>query len=159
MNADLAKVMREITNDILKGVREIMDSDIGVNSKVGINTLSGSELYSRIKTSWSENPDEIVISLFFNHYIEFIESGREPKKGKRPPVFEIAKWLRRKKICSTNDNIMKVAYAVSYVIWRDGYRARKVLEALDKYVDSRFEKVYADMVFDALMKETDDWFN
>ena len=159
MNADLAKVMREITNDILKGVREIMDSDIGVNSKVGINTLSGSELYRRIKTSWSENPDEIVISLFFNHYIEFIESGREPKKGKRPPVFEIAKWLRRKKICATNDNIMKVAYAVSYVIWRDGYRARKVLEALDKYVDSRFEQVYADMVFDALMKETDDWFN
>lgn len=159
MNADLAKVMREITNDILKGVREIMDSDIGVNTKVGINTLSGSELYRRIKTSWSENPDEIVISLFFNHYIEFIESGREPKKGKRPPVFEIAKWLRRKKICSTNDNIMKVAYAVSYVIWRDGYRARKVLEALDGYVDSRFEQVYADMVFDALMKETDDWFN
>lgn len=159
MNADLAKVMREITNDILKGVREVMDSDIGVNAKVGINTLSGSELYRRIKTSWSENPDEIVISLFFNHYIEFIESGREPKKGKRPPVFEIAKWLRRKKICSTNDNIMKVAYAVSYVIWRDGYRARKVLEALDKYVDSRFEQVYADMVFDALMKETDDWFN
>lgn len=159
MNADLAKVMREITNDILKGVREIMDSDIGVNAKVGINTLSGSELYRRIKTSWSENPDEIVISLFFNHYIEFIESGREPKKGKRPPVFEIAKWLRRKKICATNDNIMKVAYAVSYVIWRDGYRARKVLEALDKYVDSRFEQVYADMVFDALMKETDDWFN
>ena len=159
MNADLAKVMREITNDILKGVREIMDSDIGVNAKVGINTLSGSELYRRIKTSWSENPDEIVISLFFNHYIEFIESGREPKKGKRPPVFEIAKWLRRKKICSTNDNIMKVAYAVSYVIWRDGYRARKVLEALDKYADSRFEQVYADMVFDALMKETDDWFN
>lgn len=159
MNADLAKVMREITNDILKGAREIMDSDIGVNSKVGINTLSGSELYRRIKTSWSENPDEIVISLFFNHYIEFIESGREPKKGKRPPVFEIAKWLRRKKICATNDNIMKVAYAVSYVIWRDGYRARKVLEALDKYVDSRFEQVYADMVFDALMKETDDWFN
>ena len=159
MNADLAKVMREITNDILKGAREIMDSDIGVNSKVGINTLSGSELYRRIKTSWSENPDEIVISLFFNHYIEFIESGREPKKGKRPPVFEIAKWLRRKKICATNDNIMKVAYAVSYVIWRDGYRARKVLEALDKYVDSRFEQAYADMVFDALMKETDDWFN
>lgn len=159
MNADLAKVMREITNDILKGAREIMDSDIGVNAKVGINTLSGSELYRRIKTSWSENPDEIVISLFFNHYIEFIESGREPKKGKRPPVFEIAKWLRRKKICATNDNIMKVAYAVSYVIWRDGYRARKVLEALDKYVDSRFEQVYADMVFDALMKETDDWFN
>lgn len=159
MNADLAKVMREITNDILKGVREIMDSDIGVNAKVGINTLSGSELYRRIKTSWSENPDEIVINLFFNHYIEFIESGREPKKGKRPPVFEIAKWLRRKKICSTNDNIMKVAYAVSYVIWRDGYRARKVLEALDGYVGSRFEQVYADMVFDALMKETDDWFN
>lgn len=158
MNADLAKVMREITKDILKGVREIMDSDVGVNDKVGKNTLSGSELYNRIKTSWEESEDEVVISLFFNHYIEYIESGRPPQHGKRPPVFEIAKWLRRKHICSTNDNIMRVAYAVSYVIWRDGYRARKVLEALDKYVDSKFENEYADMVFDALTRDIDDWF-
>lgn len=159
MNVDLAKIMKEITLDILKGARDIMDSDIGINQKVGINTLSGSNLYNQIKWNFQQNDDNIVIDLFFNHYIEFIESGRMPKKGKRPPVFEIAKWLRRKHIVSSNENIMKVAYAVSYVIWRDGYMARKITEALDKYVDSNFDEKYADMIFDALFQEVDDYFS
>ena len=159
MNVDLAKIMKEITEDILKGAREIMSADIGINQKVGKNTLVGSNLYNQIKWNFQQNDDNIVIDLFFNHYIEFIESGRMPKKGKRPPVFEIAKWLRRKHIVSSNENIMKVAYAVSYVIWRDGYKARKILEALDKYVDSNFDEKYADMIFNALFQEVDNYFS
>lgn len=158
MNVELAKIVREITQDILKGAREIMDSDVGVNDKVGKNTLSDSNLYRMIKSQFLDNSDNIVISLFFNHYIEYIERGRMPKQGKRPPVFEIAKWLRRKKIASTNENIMKAAYAVSYAIWRDGYKARKIFDMLDKFVDSGFENKFADMIFDALMKEVDDYF-
>lgn len=158
MEVQLAKIIQEITNDIVKGAKDIMASDVGINQKVGKNTLVGSNLYRQISTQFKQD-DNIVINLFFNHYIEFIESGRMPKKGKRPPVFEIAKWLRRKHIVSSNENIMKVAYAVSYVIWRDGYKARKILEALDKYVDSGFENKYADMIFDALFKEVDDYFS
>ena len=30
---------------------------------------------------------------------------------------------------------------------------------LDKYVDSGFENKYADMIFDALFKEVDDYFS
>ena len=159
MNVDLAKIMKEITEDILKGAREIMSSDIGINQKVGKNTLVGSNLYNQIKWNFQQNDDNIVINLFFNHYIEFIESGRMPKKGKRPPVFEIAKWLRRKKIVSSNENIMKVADTVSNAIWRDGYKARKITEALDKYVDSNFDEKYADMIFNALFQEVDDYFS
>ena len=158
MTIQLAKIIQEITNDIVKGARDIMASDIGINQKVGKNTLVGSNLYKQISTQFKQD-DNIVINLFFNHYIEFIESGRMPKKGKRPPVLEIAKWLRRKHIVSSNENIMKVAYAVSYAIWRDGYKARKVLEALDKYVVSGFENKYADMIFNALFKEVDDYFS
>ena len=159
MEVQLAKIIQEITEDIVKGARDIMASDVGINQKVGKNTLVGSNLYRQISPSWKETGDNVVIDTFFNHYIEFIESGRMPKKGKRPPVFEIAKWLRRKHIVSSNENIMKVAYAVSYVIWRDGYKARKILEALDNYVDSQFENKYADMIFDALFKEVDDYFS
>lgn len=158
MTIHLAKIIQEITNDIVKGARDIMASDVGINQKVGKNTLVGSNLYKQISTQFKQD-DNIVINLFFNHYIEFIESGRMPKKGKRPPVLEIAKWLRRKHIVSSNENIMKVAYAVSYAIWRDGYKSRKIIEALDKYVDSGFENKYADMIFDALFKEVDDYFS
>ena len=159
MTVDLAKIIQEITNDIVKGARDIMASDVGINQKVGKNTLVGSNLYKQISTSWKETDDNVVIDTFFNHYIEFIESGRMPKKGKRPPVLEIAKWLRRKHIVSSNENIMKVAYAVSYAIWRDGYKSRKIIEALDKYVDSNFDEKYADMIFDALFQEVDNYFN
>ena len=159
MTIQLAKIIQEITEDIIRAARQVMSSDVGINEKVGFNTLHGSNLDQQISTSWKETGDNVVIDTFFNHYIEFIESGRMPKKGKRPPVLEIAKWLRRKHIVSSNENIMKVAYAVSYVIWRDGYKARKVLEALDKYVDSGFENKYADMIFDALFKEVDDYFS
>ena len=158
MTIQLAKIIQEITEDIVKGARDIMASDVGINQKVGKNTLVGSNLYKQISTQFKQE-DNIVINLFFNHYIEFIESGRMPKKGKRPPVLEIAKWLRRKHIVSSNENIMKVAYAVSYAIWRDGYKSRKIIEALDKYVDSGFENKYADMIFDALFKEVDDYFS
>ena len=159
MTIQLAKIIQEITNDIVKGARDIMASDIGINQKVGKNTLVGSNLYRQISTSWKETGDNVVIDTFFNHYIESIESGRMPKTGDRPPVLEIAKWLRRKHIVSSNENIMKVADTVSNAIWRDGYKARKVLEALDKYVDSGFENKYADMIFDALFKEVDDYFS
>lgn len=158
MTIHLAKIIQEITQDILKGVRDIMASDVGINQKVGKNTLVGSNLYKQISTQFKQD-DNIVINLFFNHYIESIESGRKPKTGDRPPVLEIAKWLRRKHIVSSNENIMKVADTVSNAIWRDGYKARKVLEALDKYVDSGFENKYADMIFDALFKEVDDYFS
>ena len=159
MEVQLAKIIQEITNDIVKGARDIMSSDIGINQKVGKNTLVGSNLYRQISTSWKETGDNVVIDTFFNHYIESIESGRKPKTGDRPPVLEIAKWLRRKHIVSSNENIMKVADTVSNAIWRDGYKARKILEALDKYVDSGFENKYADMIFDALFKEVDDYFS
>lgn len=159
MEVQLAKIIQEITQDILKGARDIMASDIGINQKVGKNTLVGSNLYKQISTSWKETGDNVVIDTFFNHYIGYIEWDRPPEYGKMPPVFEIIKWLRRKHIVSSNDNIMRVAYAVSYVIWRDGYKARKVLETLDKYVDSGFENKYADMIFDALFKEVDDYFS
>ena len=158
MEVQLAKIIQEITNDIVKGARDIMASDVGINQKVGKNTLVDSNLYKQISTQFKQD-DNIVINLFFNHYIESIESGRKPKTGDRPPVLEIAKWLRRKHIVSSNENIMKVADTVSNAIWRDGYKARKVLEALDKYVDSGFENKYADMIFDALFKEVDDYFS
>ena len=153
------KIIKEIAKDIIKGAREIMDSDICINPKVYKNTLSGSNLYNQIKWNYQPNDDNIVINLFFNYYIEYIESGRKPKRGKRPPTREIVKWLKRKHIVSSNENINSVAYVISRSIWTDGYKARKITESLDKYVDSNFDEKYADMIFDALFKEVDDYFN
>lgn len=159
MNVQLAKIIQAISKDIVEAARDIMASDIGINTKVGKNTLVGSNLYNQIKQSWKETGDNVVIDTFFNHYISYIEWDRPPKYGKMPPVLEIIKWLRRKHIVSSNKNIKSVAYVISRSIWEKGWKGRKILEALDKYVDSGFENKYADMIFDALFKEVDDYFS
>ena len=97
--------------------------------------------------------------MFFNHYIEFIESGRMPKKGKRPPVFQIAKWLRRKHIVSSNENIMKVAYAVSYAIWRDGIKGRPVMRTFFNMLDKEWNETYSKQLFEAILHNLTQYFN
>ena len=159
MEVQLAKIIQEITQDILKGARDIMASDVGINQKVGKNTLVGSNLYNQIKQSWKETGDNVVIDTFFNHYIGYIEWDRPKEYGKMPPVLEIAKWLRRKHIVSSNKNIKSVAYVISRSIWKKGHKGRKIFDMLDKYVDSQFDNKYADMMFDALFKEVDDYFS
>ena len=159
MEVQLAKIIQEITNDIVKGARDIMASDVGINQKVGKNTLVGSNLYKQISTSWKETGDNVVIDTLFNHYIGYIEWDRPPEYGDPPPVIEIIKWLRRKHIVSSNENINSVAYVISRSIWKKGHKGRKIFDMLDKYVDSGFENKYADMIFDALFKEVDDYFN
>lgn len=159
MDVQLAKIIQEITNDIVKGARDIMASDVGINQKVGKNTLVGSNLYKQISTSWKETGDNIVVDTLFNHYIGYIEWDRPPEYGDPPPVIEIIKWLRRKHIVSSNENINSVAYVISRSIWKKGHKGRKIFDMLDKYVDSQFDNRYADMIFDALFKEVDDYFS
>lgn len=156
---DIQKILRHISDDIVNLAREIMSSDIGINEKIGINTLYGSRLYENIKSGYKFDDDAAVFETFFNHYIEFIEEGRPPKHGKRPPVDVIVQWLKRKNIVSSNENIRSVAYAVSYAIWRDGYKARKVLAKLEEAVDKAFENDWADQLFNALIADIDDWFS
>lgn len=159
MTIHLAKIIQEITEDIIRSARQVMSSDVGINEKVGFNTLYGSNLYKQISTSWKETGDNVVIDTLFNHYIGYIEWDRPPEYGDPPPVIEIIKWLRRKHIVSSNENIKSVAYVISRSIWKKGHKGRKIFDMLDKYVDSGFENRYADMIFDALFKEVDDYFN
>ena len=161
MTEQLKIIIREISKDIVEAARRIMASDVGINQKTKPpkNTLVGSNLYKQIKRSWKEDGDNIVIDTFFNDYIGYIEWDRPPKYKKRPPTREIVKWLQRKHIVSSNENINSVAYVISRSIWKKGWKGRKILEALDKYVDSQFDNRYADMLLDALFQEVDDYFS
>ena len=161
MTEQLKIIIRAISKDIVEAARRIMASDVGINQKTKPpkNTLVGSNLYKQIKRSWKEDGDNIVIDTFFNDYIGYIEWDRPPKYKKRPPTREIVKWLQRKHIVSSNENINSVAYVISRSIWKKGWKGRKILEALDKYVDSHFDEKYADMIFNALFQEVDDYFS
>lgn len=155
---DTKKIAKYIADDLVRGARMIMASDIGINAKVGKNTLVDSDLYRQLKTDTYNDDGGMVIDLLFNHYIEFIESGRPPMHGKRPPIDVIEDWLKRKHIVKSNENIRSVAFLVSRAIWRDGYKARKVLSALDDWTDKQFEEKWGDMVFDMLLEDLDKVF-
>ena len=161
MTEQLKIIIKAISKDIVEAARRIMASDVGINQKTEPpkNTLVGSNLYKQIKRSWKEDGDNIVIDTFFNYYIGYIEWDRRPKYKKRPRTREIVKWLKRKHITSSNENINSVAYVIARSIWRKGHKGRKILDALDKYVDSNFDEKYADMIFEALFKEVDDYFS
>ena len=157
LNSDTMMICREIAQDIVKAAREVMASSIGVNDKVGKNTLADSDLARQI--DWNiQFGDDVVIQTLFNYYIQFIEEGRKPKTGKMPPEYAIIKWMRRKHIVSSNKNIRSVAFLIRRAIWRDGYNARPVLKRLEKETDRLWESKWADELFEALIKDLTEYF-
>lgn len=41
---DKARIIMEISSDILRVMKAVMNSELGINAKVGVNTLVGSNL-------------------------------------------------------------------------------------------------------------------
>ena len=157
LNSDTMMICREITQDIIKAAREVMASSVGVNDKVGKNTLADSNLSRQI--DWSiQFGDDVVIQTLFNYYIQSIEEGRKPQTGEMPSEGEIIKWMRRKHIVSSNKNIRSVAFLIRRAIWRDGYHARPVMKTLSKKTDALWEK-WAEQLFDTLIKDINDFFS
>lgn len=157
MNTDTMLICRGIANDIVEAARMVMASDVGINDKVGKNTLADSDLSRQI--DWDiQFGDDTVINVLFNYYLQFIEDGRPPKKGKMPPEKAIIDWLRRKHIVSSNKNIRSVAFLIRRAIWRDGYNARPILKRLEKETDRLWESKWADELFEALIKDLTEFF-
>ena len=44
----LEQALEELGNEVIKHFREVMDSDMGINSKTGTNTLKDSNLYKQM---------------------------------------------------------------------------------------------------------------
>lgn len=158
MNNDTIMICREIAQDIVRAVREVMASSVGINDKVGKNTLVDSDLSKQIDWKIDFSGERVIVDTLFNYYIQFIEEGRKPQTGKMPPEDAIIKWMRRKHIVSSNRNIRSVAFLIRRAIWRDGYNARPVLKTLSDNVDDLWETKWADQLFEALIKDINEYF-
>lgn len=158
MNNDTIMICREIAQDIVSAAREVMASSVGINDKVGKNTLVDSDLSKQIDWKIDFSGERVIIDTLFNYYLQFIEDGRRPRTGKMPPEDAIIKWMRRKHIVSSNRNIRSVAFLIRRAIWRDGYNARPVLKTLSDNVDKLWETKWADQLFEALIKDINEYF-
>lgn len=137
-------------------VRLVMDSEAGINHKVGVNTLSGSNIYRDLMSSGMLSSDGLVVSVLLNDYIFYIEHGRR-KGAKMPPVEPIIKWARSRGISTDNSTIFLIRRAIS----RDGIKGRPIMEKVLELMDTEMveEGGWLDRVFDEIIKTVDEFFN
>lgn len=150
---EIGKIVTEFSKDLMTLVRMVMESNVGINQKVGTNTLVGSNIYKSLSIRATHDGD-LVFDIILNDYIVFIESGRR-KGAKMPPVEPIIRWARSRGIPTDNSTIFLIRRAIS----REGIRPRPILQYVFEEVDREWDEKLADKLFNKIMEEVDKFFN
>lgn len=150
---DVSKIVMEFSRDIMALVRAVMESSVGINQKVGVNTLVNSDIYNALIVKATNNGD-LIFDIILNDYLEFIEKGRR-KGAKMPPVEPIVRWAKSKGIPTDNSTIFLIRRAIS----RDGIKPRPFMATVLEEVDRNWNKQWADEIFNVIMEEIDKFFN
>ena len=160
----LEQALEELGNEVIKHFREIMNSDMGINSKTGTNTLKDSNLYKQM--DMKVYPDREMVEVLINSYAEYVDMGRmshaevktgnfKPMKNSGfPPLDVLRDWAQRKGIPTDN----RTLYLIGRSIAINGIRPRPVFsyawrdleEMLPEYLDKLFEAIIGDLI---------EWFN
>lgn len=158
----IKSVLKDFAAQCAAIVRTVMDSDVGINEKVGINTLSGSNAYKEVE---GVSTDDIeIVNLLINEYAVLYVDGNgfawarrpvsEKPDQKFPPPQVIAEWAGRKGIPTDN----KTIYLICRSIWEKGIKARPFVETSFETIDEEFDG-WADRLFDAICVGLDAFFN
>lgn len=143
----------EFSKDIMALVRMVMESNVGINAKVGVNTLTNSDIYKTLSVK-ATNDGDLVFDIILNDYIQYIESGRR-KGAKFPPVEPIVEWCRKKGIPTDNSTVFLIRRAIS----RDGIKPRPILAHVFEEFDRNWNDGAADEIFNKIIEEINKWFN
>lgn len=106
--------------------------------------LGDSNLYDDAKEDVRNN----IFSIYYNDYLEYIESGRRPK-AKKVPIKDLIAWAKQKGIPTDNNTI----YAIQQSIYNNGIPSKGVLEYFSRMLDERFYQIYADKVFEYITQD------
>lgn len=150
---EIGKIVMEFSKDLMTLVRMVMESNIGINDKVGKNTLTNSEIYKTLQVK-ATNDGDLIFDIILNDYLVFIESGRR-KGAKMPPVEPIVRWARSRGIPTDNSTIFLIRRAIS----RDGIKARPFMAYVMEEVDKEWNDKLADELFNKIMEDVDKFFN
>lgn len=151
--AQMADIVMAFSQDIMQLVKMVMDSNVGLNRKIGFNTLRGSDIYKTLAVK-ATNDGDLIFDIILNDYIVYIESGRRAG-AKFPPVEPIVKWCRKHGIPTDNSTVYLIRRAIS----RDGIKPRPVMQYVFEEVTDYWENGWADKVFDKIITEIDNFFN
>lgn len=153
---DLAnQIAKQLQREILIVWRELMSSDYAVNKRG--SRRSGGRVtleFSNLDNESKIEENDFKFNLFYNDYLQYIESGR--KIGETPvPIRVLIDWIKRKHI----SNDVKVAYAIRESIYQLGIPARPLLEPFGNMLDKRFEEKLYDYIFNTITEKLDLFFN
>lgn len=151
MNENIIKAFNLLANDILSLFKSVLASDVGINAKVGKNTLKD----SRLANTAVINSDIPFYHLILNAYIDDIENGRRVRQQPLVKIEALRDWARRKGISSDNHTLRIIQAA----IWRDGIKGRPVMKTFWKMMDKEWKDSYAEVLFEAIVKELEEYFN
>lgn len=150
---EIGKIVMEFSKDLMQIVRMVMESNVGINEKVGENTLVKSNIYKTLSVR-ATNDGDLIFDIILNDYLTFIESGRR-KGAKMPPVEPIVRWCKSKGISTDNSTIFLIRRAIS----RDGIRPRPIMQYVFDEIDREWNDGLADEIFNKIMEEIDKFFN
>lgn len=156
MNQQAVKVaIRRIAADLVALAQLVLEDDsVGINIKVGRNTLKNSALHDSIARAVDQSDDPVITALF-NNYVGYLEWDRPKKYGKRPPIDALKDWAAKNGI----DTDANTLWAISNAIWRDGHKGRPIFATLDREVDAAFNNDWSDKLFANITSDLDNIFN
>lgn len=133
----------EVLGTLFKmALQQVMDSPIGINDKIGKNTLSNSNLYNQIDV---QVEDINLVNVLVKHYIEFVESGRKPLT-KKVPISVLNEWCIRKGINNDNSTLFKIQNS----IYTKGISPRPIINDSFEELDNIFNS-WSDELFEMLI--------
>lgn len=152
---DIQNALRELADKIKEEILRRMESPIGINPRVGQNTLIGSDLYDSVDVRVM-NDDTLVLSIL-QHW-EYVSLGWR-HTGRFPNTMDlfvrnIIDWIRRKGIHFQGRTENSMAWAIVKNILRSGIKARPfliydpeerpdvIMPFLDAFIDEFFDDVY-----------------
>jgi hypothetical protein len=151
---EIGKIIMEFSKDIMALVRMVMESNVGINSKTGSNTLVNSNIYNTLSVK-ATNDGDLIFDIILNDYLVYIENGRS-KGAKMPPVEPIIRWAKSKGIPTDNSTIYLIRRAIS----RDGIKARPFMAHVFEELDRGWsDGTWSDEIFNTIISEIDKFFN
>lgn len=142
-------ILQHIADDIVEIFRFVLSMDeVGMNDKVGINTLKDSNLYKELYAS----VDSPFIDIVVNSYIESIEEGQR-KFAPRVSIEVLRPWAKRRGIPTDNSTL----YAIQQSIYLYGIKPRPIMTYVWKHVDENMDDMLS-VLFDEIIKDLNTFF-
>lgn len=163
---DVKKALQELADQIKAEVLKRMSGPLGINDRVGRNTLVGSELYDSVATT--VDGDSTIVFSILQHW-EYValgwkHTGRFPGT-KHLFLQNLAEWIRRKGIRFGGMTQTQMVYVIYRKINMQGIKARPFLtydpaedpSVIMPFLNDFFDK-WADEVFEEITRDMDNIF-